>query len=332
MPGSDVSQTMWTEFERGGPVLRSITDGEPAERRAGVPAIVDDLRFDFELRQLRFGAWASYEDVPKYRVRRGRRFIGDQLCLPFVTNFDLSYPIFRRLRDEWKRADLSFQVGIPGDLDLAYFAFGARHAARYQLPLADALGRQIVRIHSRAHDDVIFQLELLVEAALTAGAGRLSRRRVAERMASGVTELARRSPSGTRFGVHLCLGDLNHRAMIQPCRVMPLVHLANAIALYWPPDRRLEFVHIPLAAAAEPPSPDPKFYASLGRLRLPADTRLVAGLVHEKCDLDELRAIRDVVEARTGREVDLATSCGLGRRSRPVAERTIDLARALTTA
>jgi hypothetical protein len=73
----------------------------------------------------------------------------------------------------------------------------------------------------------------------------------------------------------------------------------------------------PLRAA--PPSLDPAFYAALAALRLPAHTRFVAGLLHEDRSADELRVVVSAVERALGRTVDLAASCGLGRRPREMA-------------
>jgi len=46
--------------------------------------------------------------------------------------------------------------------------------------------------------------------------------------------------------------------------------------------------------------------------------------------IDEQRALRDRIDGLIGGTVDVATSCGLGRRSRDDALTTIDLAAALT--
>jgi hypothetical protein len=98
--------------------------------------------------------------------------------------------------------------------------------------------------------------------------------------------------------------------------------LLNAVAARWPSGHRLELVHAPLAAGVEPPPLDPAFYARLSALRLPSDTRFVAGLLHEGRTADELRTAVAAVEDALGRPVDLAASCGLGRRDREMA-RTI---------
>jgi hypothetical protein len=110
------------------------------------------------------------------------------------------------------------------------------------------------------------------------------------------------------------------------------VLLSNAIARAWPKSRPLDFIHAPFAAAVEPPPLDPAFYAPLRDLRLPDSTRLVAGIVHEDRTLTEERQLLSLIEQLAGRQVDVATACGLGRRDRAAALATIDQARELCDA
>ena len=48
---------------------------------------------------------------------------------------------------------------------------------------------------------------------------------------------------GSRFGLHLCLGDMNHRALGRLPDASPLVLLATAVAARWPDGRHLHYVH-----------------------------------------------------------------------------------------
>ena len=143
-------------------------------------------------------------------------------------------------------------------------------------------------------------------------------------LARGITQLARQSPDGARFGVHLCLGDMNHRALGRMSDVSPLVHLTNAIAAKWPAGRPLEFIHAPFAAAIEPPVNRRSFYAPLSKLRLPAQVDFIAGFAHEDQPFEAQRALRDYLDELVGREVGIATACGLGRREAEAAVAAID--------
>lgn len=91
----------------------------------------------------------------------------------------------------------------------------------------------------------------------------------------------------------------------------------------------LAYVHFPLAEAAEPPPMDPAFCAPLRDLVLPSGVRFVAGFVHESLDDDALRELQAIVERVRGGPVDVASSCGLGRRPPDVADRLIRAAASL---
>jgi hypothetical protein len=125
-----------------------------------------------------------------------------------------------------------------------------------------------------------------------------------------------RAPRDARFGIHLCLGDLGHKAMGRMRDASPVVHLANAVVAAWPAGPRLEYVHGPLAAGELPPTLDPAFYRPLAGLRLPESTRFAAGFLHESRSTEQARLILDLIESAYGREVDVAAACGLGRRGR----------------
>src|SRR6202012_6061720 len=102
--------------------------------------------------------------------------------------------------------------------------------------------------------------------------------------------------SRSRFGLHLCLGDMSHHALGRVTDASPLVMLANAIAVRWPAGRPLRYVHAPLAAADDPPVTDPAFYAPLADLELDPGVRFVAGFAHEDQDAATQFRVREMIE------------------------------------
>jgi hypothetical protein len=56
------------------------------------------------------------------------------------------------------------------------------------------------------------------------------------------------------------------------------------------------------------------FYQPLAEIQLPAGTRFVAGFVHDKRTPEEHLEIRSMIESIRQEPVDIACSCGLGRR------------------
>lgn len=268
-------------------------------------------------------------------MRRGHRLDGSTLDFGHVAAFESSWPLFEQRRAQLisrgvlEADQLVFQVGIPGDFDMALFTLGPVGALRNRRPFTEATVNEITEIFRQKRDQVAFQLEVPAELVFVARFPRLAQPLIARRLGRGIAVLAEEAPAGARFGIHLCLGDMNHRALGKLEDVAPLVSLSNAIVAAWPQGRPLEFIHAPLAAAELPPPSEPAFYQPLQDLSLPTATRFIAGFVHEDRSLDEQRDLLSALDALTGRTVDVATSCGLGRRERGPALATLDRAAAL---
>ncbi len=330
LPGDSADDAMRLAVSNLGPALQSLPDGETGERHNWIIHIIEGLRSHPDLKLKKDGDWSDYDDIPVFRVRRGHTLRGDSLDFGHVANFEDSWPAFTRLRDEQHNAALAFQVGIPGDFDMALFTLGPAGPFRNRAAFRQATLREIREIYRRGGNDVVFQIEIPAELAFVARMPAPLRPAMAKFLARGIARLVRLSPSGARFGIHLCLGDMNHRALATMPDTTPVVLLANAIIKAWPAGRSLEFVHAPFAAAEIEPRTDPEWYAPLTKLKLPASTRFAAGFVHEDQDLEVQRQLRGLIEGNVGREVAVSTSCGLGRRTRPAAVAALERTAALT--
>ena len=325
-PFTDTDEALDIFYAELGTRLRTVPDGETGDRQNWIQGLLDSFRSHPKLETARNGDWSDYDKTPSFRVRRGQRFTSADLDLGYLRHFNESWPLFERRRTDGQR----FQVGIPGDFDLSSFTFGpSPNGLRYRAAFRNAALSDIRAIHAKAGDDVVYQVEVPFELIILTFMPPLAARLAAVYFARGIVDLVRRAPAGSRWGIHLCLGDMNHRAYGRLRDVGPIVWLANAIAGRWPDGRTLDFIHAPLAAAAEPPPLEAEFYAPLRKLRLPDRTRFIAGFVHEGRTLAEQRALMARLDALIGRPVDVACSCGLGRRSRDDALRTIERARAL---
>lgn len=305
-----------------------VPDGETGDRSNWINRLIESLRRHPDLELKRDGNWASYTDTPAFRVKRGHRF--QSVDLDYYQAFDQSWPEFERVRRELDREDLSFQVGIPGPIDVAFAAFGFNPVGglRHSRPFEEATVDHIRRIHDRAGDDVVFQLEIPIEVELAIRLrflGPIGLRWLAKRILRPVRE----APEGSRWGFHLCVGDLNHRSFSRLKDASIPVRLANAVVAAFPAGRTLEFVHMPFAHAVEPPTTEESFYEPLRKLQLGDGVRFVAGFVHEGLDLDSLRSIRETIERSVGRRVDVAAACGLGRRDLEHAGANLGLSRQL---
>ncbi len=329
LPGADPREAMNQAIDILGPHLVSLPDGETGERRNWIISIIESMADHPDLEVVKRGDWSDYDQTPRMRIRKGRKLYGANLDFGHIAAVRESWPVFTDLRETAGLPALTFQAGVPGDFDLAMFTLGPSGALRHRTPFTEATLAEIHGVLGITGGDVVFQIEVPVELVMVAKAPAPGRAAAAALAAKTVTGLADAAPPGTRFGVHLCLGDMNNRALGRMTDVAPLVALANAIAKGWPAGRGLEFIHAPFSAADHPAPVDPEFYAPLGDLAVPGAVRLIAGFAHESQSLDDQRRVLELIESGVGRQVDIASACGLGRRSfeagRAVLERTAAL-------
>lgn len=318
LPAESANDAMHLAFTTCGKHLHTLTDGETGGD--WVIPIVESLRKTPLLTARTEGNWSSYKDTLVLRVQPGATLEADALDFGRVSLFETNYPLFQQLREEYNYPNVSYQVGLAGDFDMAFLTLGLLPALRYRRVFQEATLREIKQIQAQADGDVLFQIELPIELVFVSKMPAFLQPAMGRLLAKGVLQLVSAAPAGTRFGIHLCLGDLNNQALGSMSTTAPLVALANALISRWPARQTLEYVHVPLAAGTNPPPQHEAFYRDLSRLALPPDVRFVAGLVHEKPTMDEQHQVLKWVEQYIGRPVDIAAACGLGRRQRSVAE------------
>ena len=316
----------WVTGILGNTIGACMPDGETGDRSDWVNRLVEDLRSHPDLELVRDGEWSGYTDTPAFRVKKGRRL--RWVDLDYYVEFEKSWDAYQDLVHGSGRR---FQIGIPGHLDVAAIAFGFNLpvALRNLAPFRDATIREIAAIWARAGDLAVFQLEVPIELSMLSKLPRAAQPAAAKRFAREIVRLVEAAPTGSRFGLHLCLGDLNNEAIGAPTDAGPLVSLANAVMAEWPKGRVLEFVHVPLAHGSQPPTMDPDYYEPLARLWIPDHIRFIGGFIHEKSLIKDLVLIRDQIEFNLGRQIDVAASCGLGRRDRKAAALNLEIARAV---
>lgn len=329
LPGGTAEEAMRTALEVLGPHLRSLPDGETGPRRNWIISAIESLRHHRDLEVAKDGDWSDYDRTPRLRIRKGHRLYGVNLDFGHVAAARDSMPVFERLRAEHGRPDLAFQSGVPGDLDMTMFTLGPAGLLRHRRPFTEATLAEIRGVRELAGPNTIFQIEVPVELVLLAKTPARALRPAAARMARVITGLAAAAVPGSRFGVHLCLGDMNNRPFGTLADLAPLVALTNALVRRWPAHQALVYLHAPFAAADQPAPVEAGYYRPLAALSVPAEVGFAAGFAHEKQSLADQRAIRDAIESQLGRAVDIAAACGLGRRSavdgRRVLERTREL-------
>jgi hypothetical protein len=213
IPAVDTAEAVALALDEVGPHLISIPDGETGARSNWVANIINGLRTDPAVVLKRDGGWSDYHDRPRYAVRRGARMDSAAMHLGYQEAFDKSRPVVDELCTQRGVPAVVYQVGLASGFDLAMLAFGPLHGIRLKSVFNTAAAREIAAIADNVGKDVVFQIELPAEMVAVAVTPRLLRPVVARWMSAVSVELARMSYPGTRFGVHLCFGDLGNRAM-----------------------------------------------------------------------------------------------------------------------
>ncbi|MEN3279468.1 MAG: hypothetical protein V7607_608 [Solirubrobacteraceae bacterium] len=323
-PGYSAPHAMDVAFTRLGPWLDRLSDGEVGLRSLWVTPVVEGMRANPNVEMTQDGDYTSYERTPKFKLKEGAQLDPGTIELGFRRAFEASYPQFKELRARHGRDDVRFQVGVPSPIDLALVCFGPEGFANPALAGAflQAEVRELSEIAALADpEDVVFQLETIVAIPAAATEATPDQHQMQgdagamiDRVAQLFAAVAAGTPPKAHFGMHLCLGDFNHVAFSHMPDAEPIVRVVNAVVAHWPEDHPLDYVHVPFAAAAEPPSLEADFYAPLAGLELPPDVRLAAGFVHEHLDETGHDQLLTLIESAAGREVDIAATCGLGRR------------------
>jgi hypothetical protein len=340
-PAESAEAAMYDMASIGGDALSQMSDGETGLRKDWVVAQIESYCNNPAFELVKDGHWTSYEDCPVFKVTEGHELAPEDFGLRYHADAVASWSAFERVRNELNRPDLKFQVGIPHFLDMSLFTFGADNWAGLDPALVEAYRQatvdQIKAIRNEPFgDQVVFQIETPVSLSMSFFPQEaLPPQLHPHALGESIAELAALTPKDTAFGVHLCVGDLGNKGRGIPASRAASVRLMNEMSApgVWPEERPLLYIHEPDAAGDEPPIVDSAVYEDLRDLRLPKDTRYIAGMVHERASIEDQRTVLGyIVDALPENQaLGLAAACGLGRRSLTVAqgigERMVELAR-----
>ncbi len=335
LPFANETEAMRYAIEQLGDSLISLPDGEIGEITATYPkgkraawvmtaidiCSADTANWDIIKAQgnLVDGFPADYGDLQKLKPKHPPSQMHRHLNFGYDEYFKQSYPVFKQLRDERQAGEVKFQVGVPTGLGITISMMRPLDALRYVDAFNKRIAHEVNEILKIAGDDVIIQIEVPAEL------------KVAYTLPDFMMGLALRSINGliekidpsAQIGVHICLGDLNNIALTRAKTLDKMVKFSNMMVEQWSPGHPLLYVHYPLAEAATAPPTDKAYYQPLSAIKLPSGTRFVAGFIHEKNSPADNQTILETIEALRGTTVDVACSCGLGRRPGAVAEQLI---------
>lgn len=290
----------------------------------------------------------GYDTMPDFYVKPGHTLRPELINLNYHSYVKDNWPHFSKLRTEFGLGNLPYQVTFPGTLNPSMFSFGKQNPVlgfKYRQAFEIAYKREvdaimvdeaIGRSGRDKNDELVWQIEIPAEVGGMSKPPRfmqrLSNPLAAAVFARGVARQVVALPEGARVIIHTCPGDYHHKAYSPLQNTDLLVALSKAIIKHWPPGRELAGLHFPVASGDRMPSTEPEYYRSLNKLArvLPQNTRFIAGFVHERSSLEDLKKVLAIIERQLGRQVDIAYFCGLGRVSpsvaRDVAQKCLQLA------
>ena len=259
----------------------------------------------------------GYDKEPRLKAKHPPSRMHEYLDFHWLTYFKTNYPIFKRLRKEFNLPDLKFLVGLPTGLGGSFPMMSPLDSLRYASAFNRRMAYEVNQMIEIADpDDLVLQIEVPAEFAF---AHQLPDSLIGFALRTAINLVKSIEPKA-KFGVHICFGDLNNEALLKPETLDKMVLFSNQLVMRWPASHSLDYIHYPLAEAADPPPMDRAYYEPLAGIELPPDVRFVAGFVHDKRSKDEHDQILKTIEEIHGSSVDIACSCGLGRRSAETAE------------
>jgi hypothetical protein len=342
LPFGDEEQCMRRALQALGPALVSLPDGEVGETSPATPRgnRADWVMFALQTLSADREGWrvvrqavrdadglpADYDKVEQLKPLLPPARVAGRVRFGYDRWMRKSYDIFCRLRGEFGLPRMRFQLGVPTGFAMG-FAFASKlDWIRYTGAFNTVIAREVNAALEEAGENLVVQLEIPPELY----AAYLLPQAFMGLAQLPVKNLLSKIRPGARIGLHLCLGDFHNRALVHPGSLERMAAFANRLASSFTDGHKLEYVHFPLAEAAKPPSLDPEFYRPLEKVRLPAGAHFVAGFVHEGRSLEQNREILGVIEALREGAVDVAASCGLGRRTPEAAQQVLELMGQLT--
>lgn len=344
MPYDNEETAMTKALDMLGECLHSLPDGEigikspqypKGCRSAWTQIIMDSMEADTENWRVKktalrneIGVPAHYTKASKLIPKTSPKEIEKYLNFKWLDYFKESYPIYQKLKKERGLEHLKFQVGLPTGLGITFVVLGPIHGLRFSQAFNRRMAYEANEIAKIADpNDLVFQIEVPIEVIMF----HMLPPVISDIAFGSITGLIKLLNPAIPIGIHLCLGDLNNESLAKLSTLKKLVKFSNKLIKKIPATHKLEFVHYPLAEGKIPPVTDASFYNTLGKIKLPESTRFIAGFVHEKLSIDTHKDLLKNIESIRGERVDIACSCGMGRRTTEIADQLFKIKNELVT-
>jgi hypothetical protein len=341
IPFANEREAMKIAAEMLGNKLISLPDGEVGEknerypegsRSAWVMNVIDmciDDTENWEIIQkgklLPNGFPVDYNTLYKLRPKHAPKDVVKFLNFHYLETYKQSYMLYQQVKKQ-HGLRIPFQVGVPTGMAMSLHMLEPENIFRYYDAFNERLAFEMNQVIERTGEDILIQIECPAETGLV-----YSNPPQVDFALNSLLGLVRRLNNSVKIGIHFCYGDLNNRSLIHPESLEPLVDFVNTCIEQWPENYQLAYIHIPLAEGNISPTADLSYYQPLKKINVPTGTRFVAGFIHEKNSMDELKQVLHCFDELRGQPVDVACSCGLGRRKPEVALELIRRMAELTT-
>lgn len=248
--------------------------------------------------------------APKYRLRPGVAATAVRLpSLGYAEAARDSYALFARLKREGViDRSIRFQVSLP--TPLAFIAgliepdSQAAVAPAFEAAILGEL-RQI--LDGIPHRELAIQWDVCLEIFILEGLRGVYFANPFEGCVARLIALGNAVPAEVELGYHFCYGDFRHKHGVEPRDTALMVDMTNAVVAGLA--RPATWVHYPVPRDRT----DDAYFAPLARLKLPPQSEVFLGLVHNTDGLEGSR--RRLEAARRHRAAfGVATECGFGRR------------------
>lgn len=342
MPYANEEDAMITALDALGGNLHSLPDGEVGEKTAQYPngcrsawtqIIMDSMEADTEHWKVKrkairnsIGVPAHYTKASVLRPKKSPKEIEQHLDFKWLDYFKNSYPIYKKIKKERGLNDLKFQVGLPTGLGITMVVLGPLYGLRYAQAFNRRMAYEANEIAKIADpNDLIFQIEVPIEVIMF----HMMPPILSDVVFGSITGLIKLLNPAIPVGIHLCLGDLNNESLAKISTLKSLVKFSNKMVKRFPATHRLEFMHYPLAEGKVPPTVEASFYNELKKITLPQHTRFIAGFVHENLSIEQHKQLLKCIEQIRNEKIEIACSCGMGRRSTEAADQLFKIKKAL---
>ncbi len=298
-----------------GQYLRRIPDGETGKRRVWVGMIGTilnqhpDLEVDPDAPPFRLKLWTgeTYREWRRLRFKEG--------VVPDAGRFDTGYAdmaiesfgVFQRLQSAGVLpAHLKFQVAMPTAMAPACNYIVPQDRKAFLQAFMRHLTGEVAKIAAALPGDrIAVQWDVLQEIMLWENYFEDRPDDYREWTLDCLAAAGNAVPEPLELGYHLCYGSPGDEHLVQPRDTQVMVELLSSLVPRL--NRPLHFVHLPVPKHRT----DDEYYRPLASLKLPRETELYLGLVHDG-DHDGNRE-RLACALRYVSPAGVATECGWGR-------------------